>query len=207
MNRNNSGELNAFKQIRQTFGRTIQPPTSAWTSQSRTSSKNASFSSSRSNSRPSSQYECDFDNDELMISYPSNGLFPRRDPDDDMDHTRLPSISPPLQFSAKQKSSYVKRPQRKKSLTDDYEVKSDMLPDAFFSEVLRVLSNIKMLESEARNSMVIACQFKNSRFHITINRGASGVRGRHLIQFEWISGGNERYYSEIRDHILNMLVL
>lgn len=199
-NRNNSSELNAIKQIRQTLGRTVHPA-AAWTSLSRGSSKTASFSNSRSNSRPSSQYECDIETDELMVSYPN----PRRDPDDDTDHTRLPSISQPLQYSKHRNSSgSLRRTRRRRSLADDYEVQSDLLPEAFYSEVLRVLSNIKMLESEARNSSVIACQFKSALFHITVNRGG---RGKFHMHFEWLSGGNEKYYSEIRDHIMNMLVI
>lgn len=203
--RNSSGELKAIKQIRQTLGRTVHP-TAAWTSQTRTSSgksRTASYNSSRSSSRPNSQYELDTETDDLMVSYPNNHLSSRRDPDDDMEHTRLPTISQPPQYT-KRKSSSVKRPQRKRSLTDDYEVPSDLVPDAFYSEVLRVLSNIKMLESEVRNSSVVACQFKGVRFYITVN---CGVRGKFHMQFEWISGGNEKYYSEIRDHIMNMLVL
>lgn len=199
MNRNVSGELNAF---RQTFGRTVQPAT-AWSSLSRTSSKTTSFSSSYSNSRPSSQYECDFgENDELMVSNPNSLQFLQKDLEDDADHTRLPSITMPSQH-AKHKTNSGKRPHRK-SLPDEYELQSDLLPDAFYSEVLRVLSNIKMLEFEARNSSVIACRFKGALFHITVNRGG---RGKFLMHFEWISGGNEKYFSEIREHILNMLVL
>lgn len=198
-NRHSSGELNAIKQIKQTLGRTVHP-TAAWTSQSRTSS---AYNSSRSSSRPSSQYEIDSEADELMVSYPNNHQFPRRDPDDDTDHARLPTISQPPQYM-KRVNSVVKRSKRRRSLADDYELQSDLLPDAFYSEVLRVLSNIKMLDSEARNSSVIACQFKGARFHITITRGG---RGKFHMHFEWISGGNEKYYSEIRDHIVNMLVL
>lgn len=204
--RNSSGELKAIKQIRQTLGRTVHP-TAAWTSQTRTSSgksRTASYNSSRSSSRPNSQYELDTETDDLMVSYPNNHLSSRRDPDDDMEHTRLPNISQPPQQYTKRKSSSVKRSQCKRSLTDDYEVPSDLVPDAFYSEVLRVLSNIKMLESEVRNSSVVACQFKGVRFYITVN---CGVRGKFHMQFEWISGGNEKYYSEIRDHIINMLVL
>ena len=200
LNRSNPSELNAIKQIRQTLGRTVHP-TAAWISQSRASSKTASFNSSRSNSRPSSQYEFDTETDELMVSHPN----PWRDPDDDMDHTRLPSISQPPQFTKRKNSSgSLRRTQRKRSLTYEYEIQSDLLPEAFFSEVLRVLSNIKMLEFEARNSSVIACQFKGARIHITVNRGS---RGKFLMHFEWISGGNEKYYSEIREHIMNMLVI
>ena len=201
MNRNSSGELNAIKQIRQTLGRTVQP-TTAWTSLSRTSSKTASFNSSRSSSRPSSQYDFDSEADELMVSYPSNLQFPRKDTEDDTDHTRLPTISQPPQYAKRRNSS--KRPKHRRSLPDEYELQSDLLPEAFFSEVLRVLSNIKMLDFEARNSSVVICQFKGARFHITVNRGG---RGKFHMNFEWISGGNEKYYSEIRDHILNMLVL
>lgn len=202
MNRTSSGELSAFKQIRQTLGRTVQP-TTAWSSLSRTSSKNASYNSSRSSSRPSSQYDIDSEADELMISYPNNAQFPRKDMEEDTDQTRLPTISQPLQY-AKRRNNSCKRPKRKKSLPDQYELKSDLLPEAFFSEVLRVLSNIKMLEFEARNSSLIVCQYKGARFHITVNRAS---RGKFHMHFEWISGGNEKYYSEIRDHILNMLVL
>lgn len=198
INRNNSVELNT---IRQTLGRAVHP-TAAWTSQSRNVSRNTSFSSSRSNSRPSSQYECDFETDELMVSHPGNLQFFRKDPDDEMDYTRLPTIGPQPQYT--KRNSTAKRPQRKRSLTDDYELASELLPEAFFSEILRVLSNIKLLEFEARNSSVIACQFKGARFHITVSRGG---RSKHHMHFEWISGGNEKYYSEIRDHIVNTLVL
>ena len=202
VNRNSSGELSAFKQIRQTLGRTVQP-TTAWSSLSRTSSKNASYNSSRSSSRPSSQYDIESEADELMISYPNSTQFPRKDTEDDADHTRLPTISQPPQY-AKHRSNSCKRTKRKRSLPDEYELKSDLLPEAFFSEVLRVLSNIKMLDFEARNSSMIICQYKGARLHITVNRGG---RGKFHMHFEWISGGNEKYYSEIRDYILNMLVL
>ena len=202
MNRNSSGELSAFKQIRQTLGRTVQPP-SAWTSLSRTSSKATSYNSSRSSSRPSSHYEIDSETDELMVSYPVNHPFPWKDTEEDADHTRLPSISQPPQLT-KRKSASGMRPKRKISLPDEYELPSDLLPDAFFSEVLRVLSNVKMLEFEAHNSSMIACRFKGASIHITVNRSG---RGKFRMHFEWISGGNERYYTEIRDHILSMLVL
>ena len=201
MNRNSSGELSAIRQIRQTLGRTVQP-TAAWTSLSRTSSKTASFNSSRSSSRPSSQYEIDSEVDELMVSYPNNLQLLRKDTEDDADHTRLPTISQPLQYTKWRNPS--KRSARRKSLPDEYELQSDLLPDAFFSEVLRVLSNIKMLEFEARNSSVIMCKFKGTRINITVNHEA---RGKFYMHFEWVSGGNERYYTEIRDHILSMLVL
>jgi len=199
INRNNTVELNT---IRQTLGRAVHP-TAAWT-QSRNGSRNTSFSSSRSNSRPSSQYECDFEPDELMLSHPGNLQFPQKDPDEEMEYTRLPTIPPQPQYTKRKNSSSKRVPHRKRSLTDDYELQSDLLPEAFFSEILRVLSNIKILESEARSSSVIACQFKGAFFHITVSRGG---RGKHHMQFEWISGGNEKYYSEIRDHIVNTLVL
>ena len=202
MNRNSSGEINAIKQIRQTLGRTIQP-TTAWSSLSRTSSKTASFTNSRSSSRPSSQYDIDSEADELMVSYPNNHQFPRRDTEDNADHTRLPTISQPPQY-AKRRNNSSKRLKHKRSSPDGYELQSDLLPEAFFSEVLRVLSNIKLLEFEARNSSMIACQFKGARFYITVNHGG---RGKFHVLFEWISGGNDKYYSEIRDHILSTLVL
>ena len=202
MNRNSSGELSAFKQIRQTLGRTVQPA-AAWTSLSRTSSKATSYNSSRSSSRPSSHYEIDSETDELMVSYPVNHPLPWKEPEEDADHTKLPSISQPPQF-AKRRSTSGMRPKRKKSLPDEYELPSDLLPDAFFSEVLRVLSNIKMLDFEARSSTMIACQFKGALIHVTVNRSG---RGKFCMHFEWISGGNERYYTEIRDYILSMLVL
>lgn len=61
-----------------------------------------------------------------------------------------------------------------------------------------------MLDFEARNSSLISCLFKGTRVHITVNRGS---KNKFYMHFEWISGGNEKYYSEIRDHIMNMLVI
>ena len=200
MKRNNSGELNA---IRQALGRTVHQ--AAWTS-SRTGSIPGSVASSRSSSRPSSHYECDMDHDELMVSEPGNLQFLRKEngfQDEELEHHKLPFISQPP-HSAKRKNSSGKPPQRRKSLPDEYELQSEMTPDAFLSEALRVMSNIRMLEFEMRNSSVIACQFKGVRFHITISRGG---KGRHRMHFEWMSGGNEKYYAEIRDHMINMLVL
>ena len=200
MRRNNSGELNA---IRLALGRTVHQ--AAWTS-SRTGSISGSVASSRSSSRPSSHYDCDIEQDELMVSEPGNIHFLRKDNgsfDDDSEHHRLPFIPQPPS-SAKRKNSSGKSPQRRKSLPDDYEFQSEVTPDAFLSEALRVMSNIKMLEFEMRNSSVIACQFKGVRFHITISHGG---KGRHRMHFEWISGGNEKYYTEIRDHMLKMMVI
>jgi len=199
MRRNNS-ELNA---IRQQLGRTVQQ--AAWTS-SRTGSISGSVTSSRSSSRPSSHYDCDMEQDELMVSEPGNIHFLCKENgllDDDIEHHKLPFLPQPP-HSAKRKNSSGKPPQRRKSLPDDYEFQSEVTPDAFLSEALRVMSNIKMLEFEMRNSSVIACQFKGVRFHITVSRGE---KGRHRMHFEWISGGNEKYYAEIRDHVVNMLVL
>jgi len=200
MKRNNSGELNA---IRQALGRTVHQ--AAWTS-SRTGSINGSIPSSRSNSRPSSHYDCDMEQDELMVSEPGNLQFLRKDNgllDEETEHHRLPYLRQPPQ-SAKRKNSSGKPPQRRRSVPDEYEFQSELTPDAFLSETLRVLSNIKMLEFEMRNSSVIACQFKGVYFHIQISRAG---KGRHRMHFEWISGGNVTYYSEIRDHVLNMMVL
>ena len=109
INRNNTVELNT---IRQTLGRAVHP-TAAWT-QSRNGSRNTSFSSSRSNSRPSSQYECDFEPDELMLSHPGNLQFPQKDPDEEMEYTRLPTIPPQPQYTKRKNSSSKRVPHRKR---------------------------------------------------------------------------------------------